>query len=289
MDREPRVPAAQGSRVGPRVLHRVPPLARYVREHAAAGHPSAGQVQQGTLSKLLAARDRHPHRVPYYLPRKDPHFEDKTVQVLHVYQQGTLEFDPVDDRRTVRGSYDEKPGIQALRAIAPDRPPQPGVEDHGTWDRDYAYRRLGTRTLLAGIDLATGEVLGLVRARHRSWEFVEWLQALDAQDEAPVKIQVVLDNHSAHPSKETRAYVATKPNRFEFVFPPVHASWLNLIEMFFAKLAKQCLRGIRVDSAEELETRLQQYLDGVNTDPVPFRWRWRLESADPTPTETDAS
>ena len=211
------------------------------------------------------------------------------MQGLHVSPQGTLACDPVDDRRTVRGSYDEKPGIHALRAIAPDRPPQPGVEDHGTWDREYEYRRLGTRTLLAGIDLATGEVLGLVRARHRSRACVEWLQALDAQYEAPVKIPGVLDHHSAHTSQETRAYLATKPHRFEFVFTPVHASWLNLIEMFFAKLAQQYLRGIRVDSAEELETRLQQYLDWVNTDPVPFRWRWHLESANPTPTDTDAS
>lgn len=97
---------------------------------------------------------------------------------------------------------------------------------------------------------------------------MEWLQALDAKYDAPVKIQVVLDHHAAHTSTEARAYLATKPRWFEFVFTPVHASWLNLIEMGFAKLAKQCLREIRVDSAEELETRLQQYIDWVNTDPA---------------------
>ncbi len=104
-----------------------------------------------------------------------------------------------------------------------------------------------------------------------------------------MKIQVVLDNHSAHTSKETRAYVATKRNRFAFVFTPVHNSWLNLIEMFFAKLAKQCLRGMRVDSAEALKTRLPQYLDAVNADPVPFGWKRRLESANPTPVALDVS
>lgn len=170
-----------------------------------------------------------------------------------------------------------------------DRPRKPGVADQGSWERDYEYQRLGTRTLLAGIDLATGEVLGLVRARHRSREFVEWVQALDAKYDAKVKIQVVLDNHSAHTSQETRRYLATQPNRFAFVLTPVHASWLNLIMVFFAKLAKQCLRGIRVASAEELETRLQQYLDGVNQDPVPFRWRWRFESADPPDSQQDGS
>ena len=249
-------------------------LARYVREHAgAAGHPSAGQVQQGTISKLLAAQDLHPHRIQYYLQRKDPDFDRKMVQVLHVYQQVTLDLDPNDGRPTVRWSYDEKPGIQALALVAPDRPPRPDAAGQGTWQRDYEYKRLGTRTLLAGIDLATGEVLGLVRARHRSREFVEFLQALDAKYGADMKIQVVLDNHSAHTSKETRTYLATKPNRFAFVFTPVHASWLNLIEMFFAKLAKQCLRGIRVASVEELEERLLHYLAWLNTDPVPFRWR----------------
>ncbi len=118
---------------------------------------------------------------------------------------------------------------------------------------------------------------------------MEWVQALDAKYDAKVKIQVVLDNHSAHTSQETRRYLATQPNRFAFVLTPVHASWLNLIMVFFAKLAKQCLRGIRVASAEELETRLQQYLDGVNQDPVPFRWRWRFESADPPDSQQDGS
>ena len=264
-------------------------LAGYVREHAvAAGHPSARQVAQGTISKLLAAQDLHPHRVQYYLQRKDPEFDRKMVQVLHVYQQVTLDLDPADGRPTVRWSYDEKPGIQALASVAPDRPPRPDAAGPGTWERDDEYRRLGTLSLLAGIDWATGDVLGIVRSRHRRAEFVEWLQALDARYGPDTKIQVVLDNHSAHTSKETRAYLATRPNRFEFVFTPVHASWLNLIEMFFAKLAKQCLRGIRVASVAELQARLEQYLAWVNTDPVPFRWRWRLESADASPSKQDA-
>lgn len=251
-------------------------LARYVREHAGdAGHPSAARVVQGTVSKILAAHDLHPHRVQYYLQRRDPDFDQKMVQVLHVYEQVSLDLDPADGRPTVRWSYDEKPGIQALATVAPDRPPASGAESarYRTWQRDDEYRRLGTRTLLAGIDLRTGEVLGLVRARHRSREFVEFLQALDARYAPDIKIHVVLDNHSAHRSQETRAYLATRPNRFAFVFTPTHASWLNLIEMFFAKLAQQALRGIRVDSVEELEARILQYLAWVNADPVPFRWR----------------
>ncbi len=194
----------------------------------------------------------------------------------------TLDFDPDDGRPTVRWSYDEQPGIQALAPVAADRPPIPGVMG-GAWQRDYEYQRLGTVSLLAGIDLATGEVLGMVRPRHRSAEFVEFLQALDARYGPDLKIQVVLDNHSAHTSRETQAYLATKPNRFQFVFTPTHGSWLNLIEMFFAKLSKQCLRGIRVSTVDELEARVLQYLDWVNEDPVPFRWLYQLETLEVEP------
>ena len=113
------------------------------------------------------------------------------------------------------------------------------------WSRDYEYVRHGTVSLLAGLDLATGEVVGLVRDRHRSREFVEFLQTLDAKYPKNVRIQVILDNHSAHTSKETRAFLATVPNRFEFVFTPLHGSWLNLIEVFFAKMTHQVLRHIQ--------------------------------------------
>lgn len=200
------------------------------------------------------------------------------VQVLHVYQPVTRDCDPADDRPPVRWSYDEKPGIQALELVAPDRPPE-SATGHGAGERDCAYRRRGTLSPLAGLDLATGEVLGRVRPRHRSAEFVEWLQALDGRYDAETQIQIILDHHSAHTSRETRAYWATRPNRLECVFTPTHASWRNLIAMFLAKLSKQCLKGIRVTSLAELQARLEQYLDWLNTDPGPFRWRWIPDSA----------
>ena len=113
-------------------------LARYVREHAeAAGHPSARHVQQGTISKILAAHDLHPHRMTYYLQRLDPDFDTKMV---HVYHQVEFAFD-AEGRPTVRLSYDEKPGIQALGITAPDRSPHPDVPGQSTWQRDYAYVR----------------------------------------------------------------------------------------------------------------------------------------------------
>jgi transposase len=88
---------------------------------------------------------------------------------------------------------------------------------------------------------------------------------------------MLLDNHSAHISRETRAYLATVPNRFEFIFTPTHGSWLNLIESFIGKMAKTLLRGIRVKFKEELKTRIETYLSEVNEEPVVFRWKYKLE------------
>ena len=144
-------------------------------------------------------------------------------------------------------SYDEKPGIQAIATTAPDLPPEPGV--HLTLGRDYEYKRCGTVSLLAGIDLVSGAVHALVKDRHRSREFVEFLQLLDAAYPAHTAIKLILDNHSAHVSKETKAWLADRPaGRFEFTFTPKHGSWLNLVDGFFSKLARSVLRHIRVAS-----------------------------------------
>ena len=172
-------------------------------------------------------------------------------------------------------SSDEKPGIQVLQTTSPDRPPVPGKQ--ATFQRDAEYIRHGTLSLLCGIDLLTGKVLGRIERRHRSREFVAWLQAADAAYPPDWKIRLVLDNHSAHTSKETRAYLGTVPNRFEFIFTPKHGSWLNLVEIFFSKLARTLLRGIRADSPDELAARIVQHLDALNEDPVVFTWKYRLE------------
>jgi transposase len=254
-------------------------LAKHVRKHCAAdGHPSLARLGRGTVSKILSANQVHPHKIQYYLERRDPEFEAKMVQVLHVYKEVEIWREkgaPPPDLVAVL-SYDEKPGIQAIENTAPDLPPVPG--EHCTVGRDHEYIRHGTLSLLAGIDLVSGEVLGLVRKRHRSAEFIEFLKLADAHYPAGARIRLVLDNHSAHISKETRAFLGTRPNRFEFTFTPKHGSWLNLIESFFGKMAKTLLRGIRVASAEELKTRIELYLKEVNETPVVFRWKYKLET-----------
>ena len=132
-------------------------------------------------------------------------------------------------------SYDEKPSIQAIATTSPDLPPEPGV--HPTFARDHEYKRHGTVSLLAGIDLVTGKVHALVKERHRSREFIEFLKLLDQSYAADTAIHLILDNHSAHISKETKAWLAEQPaGRFKFTFTPKHGSWLNLVEGFFSKL-----------------------------------------------------
>jgi transposase len=253
-------------------------LARHVRQQAgAAGHASLQHLARGTVSKILRAQPVQPHKIEYYLERRDAEFDVKMTQVLHVYRQVELWHQAAaPGELTAVLSYDEKPGIQALENTAPDLPPVPGR--HATVGRDHEYVRHGTLSLLAGIDLWNGEVLGLVRERHRSAEFIEFLRLLDARYPAEARIRLVLDNHSAHISRETRSFLGTRPNRFEFTFTPTHGSWLNLIESFFGKMARTLLRGIRVKSKEELKTRIEMYLREVNEEPVIFRWKYKLET-----------
>src|SRR3954470_18834444 len=181
-------------------------------------------------------------------------------------------------KRVAIVSYDEKPGIQAIATTAPDLPPKPGV--HATFARDYEYKRHGTLSLLAGIDLLTGKVHALVKDRHRSREFIEFLKCLDAAYPASTAIKLILDNHSAHISRETTAWLdARPPGRFEFTFTPKHGSWLNLIEGFFSKFARSVLRHIRVTSKDELKERIMAGIDEVNRHPVIHTWSYKLADA----------
>jgi len=250
-------------------------LAQHIRTHCEkAGHPSLRRLARGTVSKILAGHDLRPHKVRYYLERRDPDFDAKMMQVLCVYRQVEMLRSSEGEPGVAILSYDEKPGIQAIGTTGPDLPPVPSL--HQTHTREFEYVRFGTVSLLAGIDLSTGHVHGLVTERHRSREFIDFLKMVDDYYPATTRIRVILDNHSAHVSKETRAFLATRPNRFEFIFTPKHGSWLNLIETFFSKLARSILRGIRVESKEELKRRIELALHELNEAPVVFRWKYKL-------------
>jgi transposase len=255
-------------------------LARCAREHAeAAGHPCMTSIVQGTVCKILARHEIKPHKVRYYLERRDEAFEAKMAEVLCVYREvAVLRASQQAESNVAIISYDEKPGIQAIGTTAPDLAPQPG--SHPTFARDHEYRRHGTLSLLAGIDLLTGQVHASIEDRHRSREFVGFLEKLDAAYPAGTAIKVILDNHSAHISKETKAWVENQPEgRFSFVFTPKHGSWLNLVEGFFSKMARSMLRHIRVASKAELKARILAYLDDINRDPVIHNWTYKIAEA----------
>lgn len=168
-------------------------------------------------------------------------------------------------------SVDEKPGVQAIANVAVDLPPVAGK--HPCVGRDYEYKRLGTCSILAGLDLHDGHVTARVERRRRSREFIALLKELDQYYPTECTVRLILDNHSAHISKETRAYLETRPNRFKYVHTPTHGSWLNIVATLFGKMARTFLKGIRVSSWGELRKRILKGIAEINAAPVVHRWR----------------
>ena len=171
-----------------------------------------------------------------------------------------------------------KTGIQAVANKYLDHNP---TVENGYIRRNYEYVRFGTLSLLAGIDLLTGEAIPLVSQTHKSSDFIEFLRILDDKYPEGDTVRLILDNHSAHTSKETQRFLATLPEgRFVFVFTPTHASWLNMIESFFSKMTKQMLKGIRVNSKEGPSERIYRYFDGINADPIVYHWTYKMDEID---------
>ena len=251
-------------------------LKKHIRTHCVgSGFDCLQKINNGILNGILSKGNIKPHKISYYLERRDEEFEVKMANVLKVYKEISLIHDgELEKPKQTTISYDEKPGIQAIKNIAPQLQPVPGKYD--TLKRDHEYQRLGTVSLLAGIDLQTGIVIPLVRERHRSREFIEFLETVDKQYPEDWKIRLVLDNHSAHVSKETTKWLLSKPGRFEFVFTPKHGSWLNMIEMFFSKIARSFLRHIRVETKQELIDRIYKGIEEINEEPVIFRWKYKM-------------
>lgn len=244
-------------------------LAGHAREYGVrAGHRCLEKAAKATIQRILKSQTLQPHKIRYYLQRRDPQFEQKMQEVLMVYKEIALNRQG-DNQVTV--SVDEKPGIQALGNVAPDLPPQAGKHSHVS--RDYEYKRHGTLSLLAALDLQTGHVFGQVHPQHRSCEFISLLKELDAYYPPECTIRIILDNHSAHISRETMSFLATRPNRFTYVHTPKHGSWLNLVETLFSKMARTFLKHIRVQSIEELAARILKGIAEINAAPVVHRWK----------------
>lgn len=252
-----------------------------------AGHTRLSTISQSKVRTILEEADIKPNKIKYYCENRDPNFDQKMHNVLLVYKQLSLQFDEAgqllpfdeDDQIIHVLSYDEKPGIQAISTTSDDLLPN---ENHSTINRDYEYKRLGTISLLAGIDLQTGEAIPLVKESHNSKDYIEFLNLLDNKYPKEDKIRLVLDNLRVHSSVETRKYLATVPGRFEFVFTPKHGSWLNLVEGFFSKMTRQMLKGIRVKTKNELIERIYKYFAEINEEPVVYHWKYKLDEIDST-------
>ncbi len=251
----------------------------------AAGFTRLSTIHKSTVNTILKEADIKPHKITYYCENRGPDFDAKMHNVLLVYKQISIQFDEDGNLIPFSGdgqivhvlSYDEKPGIQAIGTTSEDLMPD---EQHSEICCDYDYKRLSTVSLLAAIDLQTGECIPRIRDKHSSKEYIEFLKLLDGKYPKGDKIRIVLDNLKVHTSDETKRYLATVPSRFEFVFTPKHGSWLNMIEGFFSKLTRQMLRGIRVKSKEELIDRVYKYFDEVNEEPVVFHWKYNLDDVD---------
>lgn len=264
-------------------------LTRYINSVALEqGYPRMATASESSIRTILHEASLNPHKVTYYCEKRDPDFDKKMHDVLVIYKQLELRFDEdgklipfsVGDEAVHTLSYDEKPGIQAISTTSEDKLPVPNTEKVSTVKRDYEYKRLGTLSLLAAIDLLTGEAIPLVSHTHKSSDFVNFLKILDEKYPRGEKVRIILDNHSAHTSRETQEYLNMVQGRFEFVFTPTHGSWLNMIEGFFSKMTRQMLTGIRVDSKEELKERLLKYFEEVNAVPVPYKWKYKMDTID---------
>lgn len=251
-------------------------LTAHVNKNAeTAGFTRLSTIHKSTIHTILDEAEIKPFRTKYYCENRDPDFDGKMHNVLLVYKQLSMQFDEdghfipwkEDDEIIHVLSYDEKPGIQAIATTSEDLLPD---GNRSSINRDYEYRRLGTLSLLAGIDLQTGETIPLVRESHNSKDYIDFLKILDNKYPKGDKIRLVLDNLKVHTSEDTRQYLASVPGRFEFAFTPKHGSWLNMIEGFFGKMTRQMLRGIRVKSKEELTNRIYIYFEEVNAEPVVF-------------------
>ncbi len=258
-------------------------LHQYIQIHAEeAGYSRLTTITKPMVQKILNRSEIKPFKIKYYCEKRDPDFETKMHDVLVVYKQVEMQFDengdiiiPSESPMIHTISCDEKPGIQAIATTSDDLRPKAG---NGCVYRDYEYKRLGTLSLIAGIDLLTGIAVPVVSETHKSSDFICLLKKLDEMYPEEDVIRIICDNHSAHKSKEVQNYLATKPEgRYVFVFTPKHASWLNLIECFFSKMTKQMLKGIRVKSKQELADRIYQYFDEINKEPVVFHWKYKLD------------
>jgi transposase len=216
-------------------------------------------LTQSAVHRIWKAFGLQPHRQETWKLSKDPQFVAKVKDVVGLY------LDP--PQRAVVLCVDEKSQIQALDRTAPILPMLPGVPERATHD----YKRSGTSSLYAALDVATGQVIGRLHARHRAIEFKNFLQTIDREVPADLDVHVVLDNASTHKTPAVKKWLLAHP-RFVLHFTPTSSSWLNLVERWFGELTTKKLRRGTHRSTRALNADIRAWIDTCNDDPKPFVW-----------------
>lgn len=216
-------------------------------------------VSAETVRRIWKAAGLQPHRIETFKLSKDPHFVEKLQDVVGLYVS--------PPERAVVFSVDEKSQVQALDRTQPGLPLKKGRA--GTMTHDY--KRHGTTTLFAALNVATGEVLGDCQQRHRHQEFLRFMRSVVKGVDRKLEIHVILDNYATHKHAKVKKWLAKNP-RVHFHFTPTSSSWLNLVERFFAELSQRQLKRLAVTSVAELITVITAYIERRNTEPKPFTW-----------------
>ena len=216
-------------------------------------------ISSSSVGRIWRAFGLKPHRADTFQLSNDPFFVEKVRDVVGLYMS------PPDN--AVILSVDEKSQIQALNRTQPVLPMRPGQIERRTPE----YRRHGTTSLFAALDVATGAVIGRCYRRHRTAEFLKFLKHIDETVEDNLEIHVVLDNYCTHKSAPVRRWLQRNP-RFHLHFTPTHSSWLNQVEAFFSILTEKQIKRSAHTSVRQLEASIYEFLDAYNDDPQPFRW-----------------
>jgi transposase len=218
-------------------------------------------VSKSTVQRIWARARVQPHRLERYMASNDPDFEEKAADIIGLY------INPPQHAAVF--CVDEKTAIQALDRLDPVLPLSLGrAEKHG-----FEYYRHGTLSLYAALDVTTGEVMGKTAARHTSAEFVDFLSVIDRKTPAEKEIHIVLDNLSAHKTQAVRDFLETHP-RMKLHFTPTYSSWLNQVEIWFAKIERDVIaRGV-FTSVADLSRKLMKYIPRYAKTAKPFRWTY---------------
>lgn len=220
---------------------------------------AATGLSRSTVSRIWRAFGLQPHRSETFKLSPDPLFIDKVRDIVGLY------LDPPE--HAVVLCVDEKSQIQALERTQPLLPMRPGQVER----RSHDYRRNGTTSLFAALDVKTGKVIGETHRRHRSIEFRKFLNTIDANVPADLDVHLILDNYSTHKTRSIRNWFAKRP-RFHVHFTPTYSSWINQVERLFAELTNKQLRRASHRSVPALEADLRAFLEAHNENPKPYIW-----------------